>query len=554
MFADKSDRDCLEAVSKLVRCNPFLPDWVRLEKEALGRDYEDGPSVHRVHRWEEETKHEHPNLRRLAEKVGALVERLRRRLTAGAAASESDLHCYRDAVLYYLYHRYRQEFDDFIDAALGVVAEGGPSHRSSTRISFWPSFRDEFSRFIDLPGLTLRRDFDPARVFAWIFHVRRAFKQVFLNIIGNSRPAIQLRADVWRSIFTKNMDRYFRTLYDKMGSFNTLITGPSGTGKELVARAIGFARYVEFDSKQERFAVDFASSFHPVNVTALTPTLIESELFGHAKGAFTGAHRDRAGWLEECHESGTVFLDELGELCPDAQVKMLRVLQSRVFQRVGETTDRRFKGKLIAATNRNLGEEVGAGRFRTDLYYRLCADRISTPSLHEQLQDSPSDLPVMIRFAARWVASENSHLLREEDVEILAQEVEGWIERNLQPEYPWPGNFRELEQCVRSVLIRGEYFPVHISQPEVPAEVVTPNAARGLRDALSAMMGEEPAFTAEDLKVLYFRLVAEKAHTYQDAAARLGVNWRTVKKVLDKKSVPPEEPSQPRRAKGRKPR
>ena len=111
---------------------------------------------------------------------------------------------------------------------------------------------------------------------------------------------------------------------------------------------------------------------------ALPATLVESELFGHRRGAFTGAVQDRAGWLEACPAHGTVFLDEIGELEPALQVKLLRVLQERTFHRIGDTRERRFSGKLIAATNRDLAAEIQAGRFREDLYYRLCADVIES--------------------------------------------------------------------------------------------------------------------------------------------------------------------------------
>src|SRR5262249_54292501 len=151
----------------------------------------------------------------------------------------------------------------------------------------------------------------------------------------------------------------------------TLITGPSGTGKDLVAEAIGLSRYIPFDPKRQCFEEDFGGAFHPVNLAALPSELIESELFGHCKGSFTGAVQDRAGWLEICKGTHSVFLDEIGDLAPALQVKLLRVLQNRTFQRVGETTIRRFEGKVIAATNRDLGLEVQAGRFRRDLYYRL---------------------------------------------------------------------------------------------------------------------------------------------------------------------------------------
>lgn len=170
----------------------------------------------------------------------------------------------------------------------------------------------------------------------------------------------------------------------------TLITGPSGTGKELVARAVGLSGYIPFDDKTAAFASDFVGSFHALNLSALPVTLIESELFGHRRGAFTGAVSDRRGWLEICEPGGAVFLDEIGDLDPVVRVKLLRVLETRTFQPVGGTTSRRFHGKIIAATNRDLAEGMRTGQFRPDFYYRLCSDVIVTPSLHDQLRERKS--------------------------------------------------------------------------------------------------------------------------------------------------------------------
>ena len=213
-----------------------------------------------------------------------------------------------------------------------------------------------------------------------LFQIRRAFDLIFRHIVGASRPAADLRAAVWQSIFTHDMRRYRRSLYRRMHDVTTLITGPSGTGKELVARAIGLSRYIPFDPDREAFVGTIAGSFHALNLSALSPTLIESELFGHRKGAFTGALEDRVGWLESCPPHGTVLLDEIGEVDAAIQVKLLRVLQTREFQRIGETTPRAFRGKLIAATNRDLETAMHAGRFREDLLmnFRLCMVLIGT--------------------------------------------------------------------------------------------------------------------------------------------------------------------------------
>jgi len=297
-------------------------------------------------------------------------------------------------------------------------------------------------------------------------------------------------------------------MYDRMGDITTLITGPSGTGKELVARAIGHSRYIPFDPKKKEFTEDFAGSFHALNLSALSPTLIESELFGHRRGAFTGALEDRAGWMEVCPPLGTVFLDEIGELDPAIQVKLLRVLQTRMFQRLGDTATRVFRGKIIAATNRDLGKEMAEGSFRQDFYYRLCSDIIRTPTLREQVAGSPREMRSLILFIAERVAGQ-------EEAEAVAGEVHDWVDEHLGDDYAWPGNFRELEQCVRNVLIRREYHPPQATSPR-PAERLVEDLEAG-------------KITAEQLLQRYCSLVYSQTRNYEETARRLGLDRRTVK-------------------------
>ena len=207
-----------------------------------------------------------------------------------------------------------------------------------------------------------------------------------------------------------------------------------------------------------------------------------------------------------------MFLDEIGEVDPAIQVKLLRVLQTRTFQRLGDTADRVFPGKLVAATNRDLGVAMRAGRFRADLYYRLCADLILTPTLQEQLHDAPGELGTLLRFIAQRVAGDA-------EAEALAGEAEGWIAAHLGPAYPWPGNVRELEQCVRNVMIRGEYRPTEVA-PVGPRE--------GLAEAFVS-----GALTAEELLRRYCTLVYARTGSYQETARRLGLDRRTVKDRVD---------------------
>jgi len=246
-------------------------------------------------------------------------------------------------------------------------------------------------------------------------------------------------------------------------------------------------------------------------ISALSPTLIESELFGHRRGAFTGAVEDRVGWLEICPPRGTVFLDEVGDIDATIQVKLLRVLQTRTFQRIGDTGPRRFEGKIITATNRDLAKEIEAGRFRHDFYYRICSDTIVTPSLHDLLADNPAELRNLVLFIAKRVAGDGA--------EDLADETVRWIETRIGPDYLWPGNFRELEQCVRNILIRREYVPAQSTHAETRVEM-----------GQAFLTGR---LTADELLRRYCTLVFYRTGSYSETARRLDIDRRTVKAKVD---------------------
>ncbi len=497
-----ADRHFLEAVSRVAFSNPFLPDRIELERDALGDEFQAGSS--RVWSRRADVDEVQPNVERLAARASAIIDDAQTRLAAGTRGDAKELALYEDVALYALYDRFRPQ----LQAALQPAMEGG----ASTKVAFWPEFKVAFDHYLAIPGLRFPNGYNPAHIFAGFFQIRRAFHHIFDFIVGESLPTARLRAAVWQSIFTHDLRRYRRSLYPRMSDISTLVSGPSGTGKELVARAVGLSRYIPFDEKKQSFTDDFLGSFHAVNLSALTPTLIESDLFGHAKGAFTGATSDRAGWFEVCKPLGTVFMDEIGELDPTIQVKLLRVVQGRTFSRVGEAQTRRFEGKIIAATNRDLAEEMRAGRFREDLYYRLCSDLITTSPLCEQLADAPEDLHNLVLFAAERIAGD--------DAEEIAGEVERWIEKNLGRDYPWPGNIRELEQCVRNCLVRGEYHPRQSATP-------TPDAARSwLADA------EVGTLTADELVSHYCRWVYGQVGTYEGTAERIRRDRRTIKRKI----------------------
>jgi transcriptional regulator with AAA-type ATPase domain len=502
-FLSTTERAFLQAVSKVSYGNPFLPESIEFEREALGEEFQEGEPIWSFRVGDPERP---VNRVRVCDKLERLLPTLRTRLAEGAPVARSDLALYEDGALFLLFYRYVQSIKAAILAALAQRRDPGVAR-------VYGAFRRDWLQLLQIPGVRLPMNLEPAHAFACMFQVERGFHHIFANIIGASIVGGRLRAAVWQSIFTHDLRRYITTLYASMRDVTTLVTGPSGTGKELVARAIGLSGYVPFDDKTATFASDFAGSFHALNLSALPITLIESELFGHRRGAFTGAVADRRGWLEICEPGGAVFLDEIGDLDPLVQVKLLRVLDTRTFQPVGGTTSRRFHGKVIAATNRDLGEGMRSGRFRQDFYYRLCSDVVVTPSLGEQLRESPDVLKELLTHITRRMAGDGA--------ESLADEVETWILAHLGIDYPWPGNIRELEQCVRNVLIRKEY------QPHRPPAV---SARDGIADAV-----RDGRLTADALLSQYCTLVFSQTGSYQETARRLQLDRRTVKSKVDER-------------------
>ncbi|MFT5129682.1 MAG: transcriptional regulator with AAA-type ATPase domain [Rhodothermales bacterium] len=492
---EANDKELVDALARLSYCNPFLPERIDLERQALSDSCVAWHSAWHIHA---DAETDNPNLPPLIALGDDIVAKSATRLRDGAKAIGEDARLYEALVIFHLYHHFRHAFDRVI--ATDTAAEPLP---------FYADFARRAENLLGMPGLELSATFDADHLLACFFQVRRAFHHIFYNIAGGSGPAVRLRAAVWQSIFTYDMQRYRRSLYTRMGDFTTLITGQSGTGKELVARAVGLSRYVPFDRRTRSFIDAPGACVHCLNLSALSPTLIEAELFGSRKGAFTGADRDHVGWFETCSPYGTVFLDEIGELDPVIQVKLLRLLQTRSFQRLGETESRKFHGKIITATNRNLGDEVQEGRFREDLYYRLCADRIETPTLRQQVLDSPDELGHLVSYLARQI-------IGDAEGGALATEVTDWVHLHLGPDYAWPGNVRELEQCVRNVLIRRDYQP--LGRP--PAETA-------FADALSSSL------TLDELISHYCTQVYKETGSFVETARRLQVDRRTVRARVD---------------------
>ncbi len=491
------DRGFLEIAAKVSYANPFLAERIDYERLALGSDFDESQANWNLLGDDPETHQ--ANTRHIAERAYSIIAGVQQQLKKGTAASLSELKLYEDTVLFLLYYYYAQRFKGSI-----VNPEADQTYE------YFNEFRHYWRHFFRHPIKNLPSQKEAAHIFACFFQVRRAFYFIFRAIIGRSSVAAKLRAMVWNSIFTHDMRRYRRVFYGRMSDFSTLIIGPTGSGKELVARAIGLSRYIPFNSKTLRFEKDFSETFFPINLSALPSTLVESELFGHRRGAFTGALEDRKGWLAVCPTEGTVFLDEIGELDPLVQVKLLRVIQSRKFQRLGTTKDSTFRGKIVAATHRDIHRAMESGEFRRDFYYRLCSDIITTPSLREQIAETPEVLGDLVAFISQRVAGSEG--------EAVASEALAWIQNELGRDYPWPGNIRELEQCVRNVMIRREYHPA--AKPDKDHEHQLQAAFR------------EGTLTLEQLCRIYCTQIYSQVGSYVETARRLKIDRRTVKKYV----------------------
>lgn len=440
-----------------------------------------------------------------------------------------------------LYFRYRSDLEELVGER--------PAKRRSVQ-AIYQQFESDYESSVaacetleHLSGIDPGQESpmsSPSHAFAVFFQIRRAFGTISSFVKGRSRPTDALRAAMWESVFSTDFQLYGDQLFDRMHDINTLVLGPSGTGKDLVAKAIGGCRYLPYNTTHGFDALP-EQAFRPVNLSEFSRDLIESELFGHAAGSFTGATTDREGVFDRCEHYHTLFLDEIGELEQFIQVKLLRVLQERSFYRVGDRARRYFGGKIVSATNRDLEQEMNAGRFRKDLYFRLCADIVRTPKLRDQLDDAPEDLPALIDSICKRVLGTSNPTI----IERLAERVTHQIDENpsLGAEYAWPGNFRELEQCVRSTLIHGDYRPASI--PSRSPAAATPDATTSIPDQLNPVDAlaadiRTLGLTWDELLDRYVQLVHRRSNNISDTARRLGKHRTTVQKRLADSKTPKE--------------
>lgn len=287
-----------------------------------------------------------------------------------------------------------------------------------------------------------------------------------------------------------------------------LVGGKSGTGKELVANAI------HYNSERSK------APFITVNCSALPETLLESELFGHVKGAFTGASRDRAGRFEAA-DGGTVFLDEIGELSPLIQVKLLRVLQERTIERVGESKKRSVDIRIITATHQDLFERVRKGDFREDLYYRLKVFPVLLPSLKERKEDIPL-------LTNHFISTMNTRTKK--TIKGLSQEA-----MRLFMDYPWPGNVRELENSIEHAFVLCSYG--QITPADLPIEIRQLGSSSAFQHPYYVPAGA-PAKRNKMSKSALLELLDQCEWNKAEVARRVGLSRTSIWQYMKKWDIP----------------
>ncbi|MGK7344199.1 MAG: sigma-54-dependent transcriptional regulator [Candidatus Nitrospinota bacterium M3_3B_026] len=309
---------------------------------------------------------------------------------------------------------------------------------------------------------------------------------------------------------SEKMKKLFELIRKVAGSRSTiLITGESGTGKELVAKAIHYLS----DRKDK--------PFHSINCGAMPEQLLESELFGHQKGSFTGAHADKKGLLE-LSDGGTFFMDEVGEAPMSVQVKMLRVLQEREFKRVGGVKDIKVDIRVIAATNQDLEELIRAGRFREDFYYRLNIITIHIPPLRERREDIPL---LASRFMERYAAEDGRPV----------RSISGEAMRLLENHY-WRGNVRELENVIERAVVLASGSTIEAENLPDEVRFAEPAAGGGVSDIPENGIDLEDAVSSLE-KDLLTRALDKARGKKKEAARLLNLSFRSFRYKLAKYGI-----------------
>lgn len=477
------ERNFFSMVNQAVLTNPFSDERVEIDLKIAGL-FPDVSSDERIDRTINEVQ---VRIQEFERQGKADINRF----------SGRDKILVENSFLFDFFHKFIDQFDKLI---LDQIEAG------STCVKV-PFARKAFS-VLEKRGFNTE---DIRRYFSLSYQLRRAYYFIDHGLIGRSPCMRELRRKLWNNVFTHSIDLYNRYLWNRMEDFSTLILGETGTGKGTAAMAIGRSGFIPFDKKKGCFKESFTESFVSLNLSQFSENLIESELFGHMKGAFTGATGDFKGVFDRCSSFGAIFLDEIGEVSIPVQIKLLQVLQERDFSPVGSHEKHRFQGRVIAATNRSIYEIRKKGILRDDFYYRLSSDIITVPTLRLRIREDPGEMDDLLKHTVDRMLGKPSP--------ELCKMIRKVIDKQLGRQYHWPGNVRELEQCVRRVLLDRTYAGEKKS------------VATDLRSKL--MEG----ITSGDINIQslvagYCYLLYRRHGTFEEVARRTRLDRRTVKKYI----------------------
>lgn len=478
------ERNFFSLIYQAVLANPFLEERDMLDFKIAGLAPDN-------------TRHD---------RVDKMHEELKRRIKLLEQENRDNINLFsgNDRVLlnrsflFTFFYDYADRFDQLIIDQLGA---------GDTSVQV-PFAQEAFSTLLKR-GFSLE---DVKRFFAMAYQFRRAFYFIHKSLVGDSPCMKNFQASLWNNVLTCDPELYATHLWDKMEDFSTLILGETGTGKGTAAMAIGRSGFIPFDEKKQVFVESFTRSFVSLNLSQFSSSLIESELFGHKKGAFTGAVEDHQGIFNRCSPFGSIFLDEIGEVSVPVQIKLLKVLEERAFSPVGSHKEFRFEGRIIAATNRTLDEINNNRVMRDDFFYRLCSDIIVIPPLRQRIREDRKELDDLLAHTIEKITGTSSS--------ALVKTVRKTIDQEIGKNYHWPGNVRELGQCVRRILLNRSYNLVRQSGDEQGASTLAKDMDRGLLDA-------------QTLLKRYCHMLYSRFGTYGEVARITKLDRRTVKKYVE---------------------
>lgn len=479
---ETEQREFLTLVTHAAFANPFSDERTRLDLKIAGLSGKSGSG--------------NP-LDAVLERVHKFLATLKTEKGESTSYTAEDQQIIQYAHLFDVFHLLAGKFDELIQAQI-------KAGESSCTVSFAKEALDTLSaRGFPKP--------EALRYFAMFYQLRRAYYFINRLLIGQSPSMTQLRMALWNNVFTHDMELYEKHLWNHMEDFSTLLLGETGTGKGTAATAIGRSGFIPFDEKKNCFTESFMRSFVAINLSQFPESLIESELFGHKKGAFTGAIEAHEGIFSRCSPHGAIFLDEIGDVSIPVQIKLLHVLQDRTFSPVGSHEKKRFHGRVIAASNKSIADLRHRELFRHDFFYRLCSDVITIPPLRQRIHEDSTELDELLSVTVQRITNQTAP--------ALISMIRKSMDKNPGKNYAWPGNVRELEQCIRRILLTRNYTGD------------TKTVSKELKDDIINGI-EAGSYNAQDLMADYARLLYNRSGTYEEVARKTGLDRRTVKKYI----------------------